>query len=1119
MAQILFNKEYLKKDIPFQRNDIIELILKKSLFPDFFLVVPTARLARTIKREIIDNYYSLYKKPCPHINVVTFAQFVQKIYNKLFINDESLRISEPFSLTLLSQAVQKCDLKFFKQNAKSLSTVVTQKLANIILGLRADGISSKNLKQDIDSADNDESSVTNVSRLADIYELYTEYERLLGNEYVDPPGILLKVLSKLNSLCIGETLFVDNNSNDTEVKIKLNEIFGINGILIFDGFTEFRNPEIELINYLSDVDFAVGLRLDYSHINGPLFSNLKLTVEQLIGAGYNVKDTSEIYFQSADLPNNEYLRRWLFNTELDIKNHSIESMLEIKSFTSKDNEIKFISKFIKSKITEEGYKPKDICIVSRKPQDYSRMFREYFGLNSIPVNISDRFRLDQSPVTIAVFSLLNLITKGFPREDLNSVLRNRYLEFNAEFDVNNLYETALNLRIKGGNEKGGKKLWLTRFESSLRNYESILNIRKNDTTSDETDKWFLDRRLKSIKKARDDFKSITDTIPDFDRYSLPFEISEFIQKEIIEKFGVRKSIEKYYNSLNSSLTELKKVQLKEDFEKDARAFSMFLEILNETVFILEKLTPDKKYSLSAFTDVLKIAVSNSKYQIREKNDYGVTVTSIEQTRGINYKLLILCGTVDKTFPMPYTPERFLGKELPESESRHIASEKMLFYQFLTNNKNSFNKREQRLLITYPLKENNLDLVRSPFIDSVVKIISDEGTLVTHIQDKEIDSIITNNGENIAIGNNIENNVIQIERTLDRAIGKIDDLLLKPEYRDEYGKTTPDSYSVSSLELNAKCPFRYFASKILNLKEISDSEDKLSHMERGNLFHIIAYRFYSELANSSDKEIKRIKAKTDILPDLIAVKLVQSSRQTYLDRILEIAEEEFNTYKFIHHNYDFEKELMVGNDDKKGLLEIWLDDELRRMDNPLWNYYPCLFEFSFGSEKEGVLAPIELSENLKLRGKIDRIDIDPHNDRLLIGDYKKTSSSIPKYKDIEEGQSFQIPLYSIAMNIIFENYYNFDPQFSGGIYYFYTPQSKQTTKILGNISLLIQNEEHIQRKNNPIKNNEDLQRVLESSLEKAEELIQSLESGHIGTTKDLKNCEYCKFGNLCRINGR
>ncbi|HPA09132.1 MAG TPA: PD-(D/E)XK nuclease family protein, partial [Methanoregulaceae archaeon] len=109
----------------------------------------------------------------------------------------------------------------------------------------------------------------------------------------------------------------------------------------------------------------------------------------------------------------------------------------------------------------------------------------------------------------------------------------------------------------------------------------------------------------------------------------------------------------------------------------------------------------------------------------------------------------------------------------------------------------------------------------------------------------------------------------------------------------------------------------------------------------------------------------------------------------------------------------------------GYLEKFLAKEAEAADSPL---APCHFEFSFGMNPSGTDDPASVEEavaltssdggeQLRIRGRIDRIDISPEG-FFLIYDYK-TGRGHPKIKDIEEGKALQLPLYLLAFEALSE----------------------------------------------------------------------------------------------------
>ncbi|HUF23966.1 MAG TPA: PD-(D/E)XK nuclease family protein [Vicinamibacterales bacterium] len=64
------------------------------------------------------------------------------------------------------------------------------------------------------------------------------------------------------------------------------------------------------------------------------------------------------------------------------------------------------------------------------------------------------------------------------------------------------------------------------------------------------------------------------------------------------------------------------------------------------------------------------------------------------------------------------------------------------------------------------------------------------------------------------------------------------------YRGQTGAFEPGAYSVSALETYLRCPFRYFASKVLKLPEERDDEPGMTPQERGHFLHDVVRQFYA-----------------------------------------------------------------------------------------------------------------------------------------------------------------------------------------------------------------------------------------------------------------------------------
>ncbi|MDD1718798.1 MAG: PD-(D/E)XK nuclease family protein, partial [Methanoregulaceae archaeon] len=217
------------------------------------------------------------------------------------------------------------------------------------------------------------------------------------------------------------------------------------------------------------------------------------------------------------------------------------------------------------------------------------------------------------------------------------------------------------------------------------------------------------------------------------------------------------------------------------------------------------------------------------------------------------------------------------------------------------------------------------------------------------------------------------------------------------------------YSATSLETYAECPFHYFLGKVMGLEELPEIEPDLSASDRGTVIHEILSTFY-----------RRWRAGGHVKVSLTAI-----AEATELMR--EIAEKELARFSFRSPLWEATCIRMRGGSlTGPGYFEKFLAKEVDEEGSPL---APAHFEFSFGMGKEesddpaSVAEAVELvsqdgSERVRIRGRIDRIDLSPDGS-FLIYDYK-TGAQHPKYRDIEGGKALQLPLYLLAFESVSGN---------------------------------------------------------------------------------------------------
>lgn len=1168
MALILHNSSF-DKDINFvDYEELIKTSVQSDNIDDFVLIVPTGRLTRHLKLKLIEKYYAVKQKPAPKINIHNLESFAERCLNSILPKFKYRLISDAYRITLTEEAIKNTEPEFYDYRKHPLSYHVIERISNIIYGLREDGVSSSNMKEEISKNNEELTGIKDKKKYGDLAKILNAYESLLGDKYLDVPSVYKKL-----TLLAEEFELRTNGSNIFDNYSLINK--ELRQILIH-GFSDFKNPEVHFLSKFANSKIPLAIHLDFSEVNGPLFGNLREMKEILLTAGFGAFYTDEeIVEQTIILPENElesspkyFLRRWLFNVEREIKFGGLSDIVEIFEFDTLESEVKGICKLIKHLIFDKDIKPGEIALVMRNTSAYTPLLRSSFLFENLPSNFSERYPLSESPVVISIFAALDTVSKGYKKNDVFKTLESIFIKvYDNEQDAGelpNLIQAVNELRFSKGNIRLNKEFWIQRLGRMTEYLNSLINREENQSDSIELKN--LEKSYKRFDKALNYFKAFSDRMPVVKNKYSPDEFRDLIITGIINNFDYVTTIKKLHNRIENKFqgrrdyyyhTEIEKV------EKFSRALSEFVRLLNEMTFILNE-NDIKEYNLNDLTEKLKLTVSGARYQTRERQNYGITVTSVEQIREIPYRVTILCGMNDGAFPMPYRPESFLGKELYETELRHLQSEQIQFYNFLTNGLESSEIKSKKVYLTYSCKREGFETSRSSFIDSLLKVsdIENKKRLISFTQDSinsgtELPDWYYYAGRRSMIASVIGNKLFQNKRQQElnsifpvasdgndeikeifeftkRISARPDESeslsqeLLSPESSSRIENYYGAVFSASDFEKYAGCPYKYFASKLLKLQEKSEEEPLFTALEFGNIMHRAFQKFYLRLQKESSENwiIPQIDDGL-ILPFLKPVDIRKIPRVELIMKLNNCIMEEFQDIRLDHPAVVASRNEIIGYADEKtvGWAELFIDSELKRL--ALFKSFPSLFEFEFGNKKSNPISDLKLSESFRLRGKVDRIEVGDKlqnsehmiNFSFTIADYKSSDSSASKNSDIEAGRKFQMPLYSIAMQKILNDYYNIDIEFKGAAYYIIKPKPDKNGFSDTKVVLMSDEINPLSGKSKKFGENEQKE-LLEIALKNAENLVHRISSAQFPVEPNNNTeCKYCSFSSVCRINER
>ena len=1063
----------------FDVREEIKSRIERGEFKSFIYIVPTRRKIRELQREFLSYAPG---NIAPELNLFTLELFARKLYFSSGVEKPKRLISETIQGLVFQMVIDSVieQLEYFKPpgTGNELPKGTVNKLIDTIVGLKEDGIYPKDLLEQIDNVRRGEDRV----KLKDIALIYEKYEGLLlSNSFVDVPGIF----KELNNILTIE------NAN----LIFRNAFFEVDSVFI-DGFSVFRLPEINLIKMLTKVD---GLRIvilfDYFEKNNNLFGHLDECYNKFLDAGF---EKLEVKPKTENDKFARYLNKYLFNyIGLKFDKYNAKDFVTLIEAKDRVDEVKTIARLIKSIVNERSdIDLSKICVATYRPEKYTNLFREIFPIYGIPANITDRFYLERSPLVSAIISLLDIPANDYAIGGIVKVLMSSYFDFCAgtgrELKPDNIYSASKELKIKSGRE-----FWKERVERRIDFIKAKL-----DVTSDEDEYNQLVRELNLFNEALLDFEGLMKIVDKFSAEMMtPSEFKERL-REVLRLLRVEEQILKFPRS----------VAVHDEIERDARAYQKFIEVVDEVLEVFEfNMKRRERYKFNFYVDLIKKAISRVRYNIRQKYGYGVYVTALEETRGLNFDVMIIAGLVDTEFPSVYEPEVFLSEELRKTEWRHKLDERYLFYQGVVNFKT-------HLYLTYPRTDGENELVRSRFIDSLEQVVEfekvssddfDRGIfsmlelydkfgrfLKFELGERGFDFVVEKFPKLVADYGDKMRYIFDISRVNISRSNLHDENyaeykgIIKADYYDEkikLGEHEERIFSISQLETYGKCPFRYFSERVLNLRTFEEIEDLLTPIERGILYHEVLYKFYNswvELGLSIAENVDKAK-----------------------ELIVEIALEKASEFEINHPLWEVEVDELVEN------MKKFIDLEASSIEYR--EYKPIYFEVAFGP-KIGSRAEVDVNLStdkpiqigrVKIQGKIDRIDV--KGNKFLIYDYK-TGRYVPTLDDLDRGIHLQIPIYIKVAEEIFKDR-GYEMEGVGGVNYIVRGDVR--------IGRVLQKGEG--KRSKKILDEEEYKKKIDLAVEKVNVYVDGIVNGKFGLTshddKISKICWGCPFIEICRIS--
>jgi ATP-dependent helicase/nuclease subunit B len=648
-------------------------------------------------------------------------------------------------------------------------------------------------------------------------------------------------------------------------------------------------------------------------------------------------------------------------------------------------------------VSEEGMAFDEIGVVARSLEPYLPWIKEIFPEHRIPIATSTEMPLVQFPLVKAVLQLIQLPSSGYLRSCFVDLVSSPFFKISASCEDGfaprpDLWDILTrHLGIAKGLEQ-----W-RRLEGCL-NREIVLRESQAE-----------DENPSTLTIANPQVRILWDLFHNLyrDLELLPRE-SSWSQYASQWKLLLQKYL---------GIAEGEKPLRRPEREQPGGAV---LDIL-KTLAGLDAMNPE--ISLDTFVQTARYWLEHSSIPLADSNLSGVAVLDAMAARGIPFRTLFILGLNEGMFPRTVREDAFLrdrhrrvlqtvlGYKVAEKLSA-FDEEKLIFTLLV-------GAARERLYCLYQRSdETGRALAPSWYLAELRRALQcEEKTIPRGIVEKggiePFDRSELLLPEELAIRLSLQSQDPaplvellpllaplyergrQAMKQMETPAGKLTKYDGNPGRLSEYwDRLRKHGISPTSLERYALCPFQFFARNILGLGWLERPEEMtvLSPSNMGEILHLILRSFYQELMDQGYFASKESPV------DLFSL-LEESSQKIFSDYQLK------NPVGFPVAWEIIREELM-------GVLRQVVQEDLRELSQS--GYRPIALE-SEGEEPLKGKWPAFLN-GLSVRGRMDRIDHHPVQNRYRVIDYKFKSGRKPLPEDQDlcrsalQGKRLQPPVY-------------------------------------------------------------------------------------------------------------
>lgn len=462
--------EYIYNKIKSEKNNCSKMYI---ITPEQFSFTAEKKLLETLEEGATTK-----------VEVLSFERMAYRVIKETLGNSIKNLVASGKAMIIsnLLEEYQK-EFNFLGKNMENIDMILTQ-----ITEFKKHNITVDMLQKQVEDTQDTYLKL----KLKDMLIIYSKYEEKIDGSYIDENNLL--------------TILADN--------IEESHLFD-NATFYIDEFAGFTKQEYSVIEKLFKIAKEVNITVctdDLRVIKSPeadIFYDNKQTIQTLKQIG---DIDNEIYlnkplrFKNDEL---KHLEKNIFDIPFTSYNKKVEN-IKLTIAKNQYDEIENVARQIYKLVRDEGYRYRDIGVITKNLESYSSLCKAIFTEYNIPVFIDEKKDITSDMFIKYVLSILDIFAKNWSYESVFNYIKSGIVKIDNIYELENY---CLKWDIRG--KKWYENKWNFGDENQFINEQNqivmpLLELQKElkkEKTADNISKKLYDFILKNVQDEQIEVKS------------------------------------------------------------------------------------------------------------------------------------------------------------------------------------------------------------------------------------------------------------------------------------------------------------------------------------------------------------------------------------------------------------------------------------------------------------------------------------------------------------------------------------------------------------------------------------------------------------------------------------